>query len=77
MWTLLHLKYKKHVIATDGGIGGISRSTGAEGEDIILDVPLGTIIKDAETGEVEEADRASTPASASTPTPFGKAYHVI
>lgn len=53
MWTLLHLKYKKHVIATDGGVGGISRSTGAEGEDVILDVPLGTIIKDAETGEVE------------------------
>ena len=53
MWTLLHLKYKKHVIATNGNPGGSSRSTGAEGEDIILDVPLGTIIKDAETGEVE------------------------
>lgn len=53
MWTLLHLKYKKHVIGTDGEPGDISQSTGAEGEDVILDVPLGTIIKDAETGEVE------------------------
>lgn len=53
MWTLLHLKYKKHVIASNGNPGGSSRSSGAEGEDIILDVPLGTIIKDAETGEVE------------------------
>lgn len=53
MWTLLHLKYQKHVIASDGGSGSGSRSTGADGEDIILDVPLGTIAKDAETGEVE------------------------
>lgn len=52
-WTLLHLKYKKHVIATNGQPGGSSRSSGAEGDDIILDVPLGTIIKDAETGEIE------------------------
>jgi GTP-binding protein len=53
MWTLLHLKYKKHVIATNGNPGGSSRSSGAEGKDIILDVPLGTLIKDAETGEIE------------------------
>ncbi|MFK7799706.1 MAG: GTPase ObgE [Aureispira sp.] len=53
MWTLLHLKYKKHVIATNGNPGGGSRSSGAEGKDIILEVPLGTIIKDGETGEVE------------------------
>lgn len=53
MWTLLHLKYKKHVIATRGNPGGSSRSSGAEGKDIILDVPLGTIIKDVETGEIE------------------------
>jgi GTP-binding protein len=53
MWTLLHLKYKKHVIATKGGNGGSSRSSGAEGKDIILEVPLGTLIKNAETGEVE------------------------
>ncbi len=53
MWTLLHLKYKKHVIATNGFPGGGSRSSGAEGGDIILDVPLGTIVRDVETGEVE------------------------
>ena len=52
MWTLLLLKFKKHVIAGDGGSGGSSRSTGASGEDIILEVPLGTVAKDAETGEV-------------------------
>ncbi|MBK8701412.1 MAG: GTPase ObgE [Saprospiraceae bacterium] len=52
MWTLLPLKFKKHVIAGDGGSGGSSRSTGASGQDIILDVPLGTVAKDAETEEV-------------------------
>ena len=52
MWTLLHLKYRKHIIAEFGGSGGKSRSTGKDGDDIILDVPLGTIVKDAETGEV-------------------------
>lgn len=53
MWTLLHLKYQKHIIASDGESGSGSRSTGADGEDVILDVPLGTVAKDAETGEVE------------------------
>lgn len=53
MWTLLPLKYRKHVIASDGGVGSGSRSSGSNGEDIILDVPLGTIIKDFETGIVE------------------------
>lgn len=52
MWTLLHLKYRKHIYAEHGGSGGASRSTGADGEDIYLDVPLGTVAKDAETGEV-------------------------
>ncbi len=52
LWTLLSLKYRKHVIATEGGRGGQSRSSGAAGEDVILDVPLGTIVKDVETGEV-------------------------
>ncbi|MEI6140313.1 MAG: GTPase ObgE [Mariniphaga sp.] len=52
MWTLLHLKYRKHIYAESGGSGGASRSTGKDGEDVILDVPLGTIAKDAETGEV-------------------------
>jgi GTPase len=52
MWTLLSLKFRKHVIAGDGGSGGSSRSTGANGEDIILEVPLGTVARDVETGEV-------------------------
>ncbi len=52
LWTLLPLKYRKHVIAGRGGSGGESLSSGADGEDIILDVPLGTIAKDAETGKV-------------------------
>lgn len=51
-WTLLHLKYRKHVIAGDGKPGGGSTSTGGFGEDVILDVPLGTVAKDAETGEI-------------------------
>ena len=52
-WTLLHLKYRKHVIAGNGGNGGGSTSTGANGQDVILDVPLGTVAKNAETGAVE------------------------
>lgn len=52
LWTLLHLKYTKHVIAEAGVSGGPSRMTGASGKDIILEVPLGTVAKDAETGEV-------------------------
>jgi len=51
LWTLLPLKYRKHVKADNGKNGGRSRSTGASGKDIILDVPLGTVAKDAETGE--------------------------
>ncbi|WPP50107.1 GTPase ObgE [Catalinimonas niigatensis] len=51
-WTLLHLKYQKHVIAERGENGGASRKTGAQGEDVILEVPLGTLAKHAETGEV-------------------------
>jgi GTP-binding protein len=62
MWTLLHLKYRKHIKGGPGDRGGKSRSSGADGEDIILDVPLGTIAKDFETGEVlfeitEEGER--------------------
>jgi len=52
MWTLIHLKYKRHVFAGHGESGGRQRSFGADGEDIILDVPLGTIVKDAETEEI-------------------------
>ncbi|MCU4155319.1 GTPase ObgE [Carboxylicivirga sp. A043] len=51
-WTLLHLKYKRHVFAGHGENGSKQRSTGADGEDRIIEVPLGTIAKDAETGEV-------------------------
>lgn len=51
-WTLLHLKFKKHIYAGAGVNGSGSMKTGADGEDIILDVPLGTIAKNAETGEV-------------------------
>ncbi len=51
-WTLIHLKYRKHIFGKHGESGGRSRSTGAEGEDMILDVPLGTVAKDAETGEI-------------------------
>lgn len=52
MWTLLPLKYRKHVIAGNGENGGRNNMTGAYGEDVILEVPLGTIAKDDETGEV-------------------------
>ncbi len=52
LWTLLHLKYTKHVKAEHGGSGGGSLKTGANGKDVILDVPLGTVAKNAETGEV-------------------------
>ena len=52
-WTLLHLKYRKHIIAENGEPGGSSHKSGKTGEDIILDVPLGTIVKDAESGNVE------------------------
>ena len=53
LWTLLHLRYKKHMIATDGRPGEGGQRTGADGEDIIIEVPLGTIVKDIDTGEVK------------------------
>jgi len=52
LWTLLHLKFKKHLRAGHGGHGGKSRSTGADGEDVYIDVPLGTVVKNTETEEV-------------------------
>jgi len=52
LWTLLHLKYQKHIFATSGQAGGSAQRTGADGKDVIVEVPLGTIAKDAETGEV-------------------------
>jgi GTPase len=51
VWTLLHLKYTKHVRAEAGKAGEGGRRAGMQGKDIILEVPLGTIAKDAETGE--------------------------
>ena len=51
LWTLLHFKYKKHVKAAHGENGGKQTSTGKSGADEYLDVPLGTIAKDPETGE--------------------------
>ncbi len=50
-WTLLHLKYQKHIKAGHGEAGSGNRSTGANGKDVIIEVPLGTVAKDAETGE--------------------------
>lgn len=52
-WTLLHLKYRKHVIAKPGEPGSGNLKHGADGSDEYLEVPLGTVIKDAETGEVQ------------------------
>lgn len=53
LWTLLHLRYHKNVIAQDGQKGGKNNMSGAYGEDIIIEVPLGTVGKDEETGEIE------------------------
>jgi len=52
LWTLLHLRYHKHVFAEDGHSGAAKCATGAEGKDVYIEVPLGTIARDAETGEV-------------------------
>ena len=51
-WTLIHLKYRKHIIAKDGDGGSSGNSSGKQGKDEILDVPLGTVARDEETGEV-------------------------
>ena len=50
LWTLLNFKFKKHFQAGHGEHGGRQRSTGADGEDVILEVPLGTVVRDSETG---------------------------
>jgi GTP-binding protein len=52
LWTLLHLKYKRHVFATHGESGGASLKTGASGQDSYIEVPLGTVARDVETNEV-------------------------
>ena len=52
MWTLFHIKFKKHFRAEQGGDGSKSRSTGKDGTDIYIDVPLGTIVRNSETAEI-------------------------
>ncbi len=52
LWTLLHLKYQRHAKAGHGEHGSSGRSTGADGEDIYIDVPLGTVVRDTETQEI-------------------------
>lgn len=51
LWTLLHLKYKKHIMAENGGHGEGNRRFGKDGENIVLEVPIGTIARDSETNE--------------------------
>ena len=51
MWTLLPLRYTRHVFATDGQSGGENKSTGKDGEDKIIEVPIGTAVFDAENGQ--------------------------
>lgn len=51
MWTLLPLRYRRHVFATNGQSGGENRSSGKDGEDQIIEVPVGTTVFDAETGD--------------------------
>jgi len=53
LWTLLHMRYYKNVLAKDGENGSKNNSTGHDGADIILEVPLGTVARDEETGEIE------------------------
>ena len=53
LWTLLHLRYHKNVIAEDGENGSKNNCTGKDGQDIIIEVPLGTIARDEETGKIE------------------------
>lgn len=52
LWTLFHLKFKQHIRAGHGGNGGKQRSTGADGEDVYVDVPLGTVVRDTETNKI-------------------------
>ena len=50
-WTLLHLKFERHIMATNGEGGSAKRSFGKDGEDRVIEVPCGTVVYDAETGE--------------------------
>lgn len=51
LWTLFHFKFKRHFIAEHGAAGSKNRSTGADGKDVFMEVPLGTVIKDSDTGD--------------------------
>lgn len=53
LWTLLHLKFKKHIKAEHGAHGAGNLKTGSQGSDVYIDVPLGTLARDAETNEIE------------------------
>ena len=50
-WTLLHLRYERHAFAENGGNGGSNKCFGKDGNDVIIEVPCGTVAYDAETGE--------------------------
>ena len=52
LWTLYHFKYKRHFKAAQGGNGAKQRRSGEDGEDIVVELPLGTVIKDTETGQI-------------------------
>ncbi|MBM3417781.1 MAG: GTPase ObgE, partial [Bacteroidetes bacterium] len=52
LWTLLHLKFQKHIKAGHGAHGGGNLKTGSQGDDVFIEVPLGTLAKDSETGEI-------------------------
>ncbi|MBV7270293.1 GTPase ObgE [Winogradskyella luteola] len=52
LWTLIHLKFKRHIKAGHGEHGSSGRSTGADGEDAIVEVPLGTVVRDTETNTI-------------------------
>ncbi|HTM66220.1 MAG TPA: GTPase ObgE, partial [Flavipsychrobacter sp.] len=53
LWTLLHLRYHKNILAENGENGSKNNCTGRDGKDVIIEVPLGTVAKDEETGEIE------------------------
>ena len=52
LWTLIHLKFKRHFKAGHGGHGSKSRSSGSDGEDVYVEVPLGTVVRDTETNDI-------------------------
>lgn len=52
LWTLLHLKFTKHIFAGHGGSGSANQRTGADGDDIFIDVPLGTVVREEETEKI-------------------------